>query len=113
MTHEFDDEYIAWCKSMDSDEMEHRGDMEAYYCKPYRVTCRCGRSDERTEAELKAKGWRLSALHDDTELCPACYSNQKQWDAGIALGRAQKLNDSLPEVSRYRARKNRHIECPF
>lgn len=87
-----DDEFRA---AVEADEYgQWMAEMEAV-CKPYRVKCRCGRGDELPETELKAKGWRLSPLYDDTELCPACYAEQVNWEAGVSLGRAQKLNDQI------------------
>ena len=93
---------------------EAEAEMEAYYLKPYQVVCRCGREAKMPEADLKKAGWRLSPLHDDTELCPACFAEQVMWDAAVAVGRAQKLCDQLDKLGPVKlSKKQLRAAVPF
>jgi hypothetical protein len=99
---------------MNTYEAEVTAEMEAYYLKPYQVVCRCGREAKMPEANLKQAGWRLSPLHADTELCPACFAEQVIWEAAVAVGRAQKLCDQLDRLGPVKLTKKQMREpCPF
>lgn len=79
---------------------------EEYERREFNVTCKhCGLKAMATQSALDKAGWSLTRKG---EICQSCI----QWDAAIALGRAQKLNDSLPPVTMSK-RKLAAIPCPF
>lgn len=66
---------------------------EEYERREWPVVCKhCGLKATATQKALDAAGWHLGR---EGEVCQSCI----QWDAAIAVGRAQKLNDSLPPVA--------------
>lgn len=108
-------EYLDYLASVENTE---RNDAQMVYdLKPWDVQCRwCGATATGSQRDLKKQGWSLTK---HGEYCPkevvrvgaAWEIADMSFEAGVQVGRAQKLNEQGPKAGKLG--KFANLECPF